>query len=98
VSWWDLGVALGGVALLTAALLQLSSGGAIASASVRAVLIGLAAGLGDGMSDTMNRLLGAWLAPGEGWIPPASIGIAAAALLFAFGFQGFVTAQNGLKL
>jgi drug/metabolite transporter (DMT)-like permease len=98
VSWWDLGLALGGVALLTAALLQLSSGGAIASASVRAVLIGLAAGLGDGMSDTMNRLLGAWLAPGEGWVPPAPIGIAAAALLFAFGFQGFVTAQNGLKL
>ena len=94
----DLVLALGTAALAVAAMLHFSRAGAIRSASVRAALLGSAAGIGDGMSDSMNRLAGAWIAPTAGWIPPASIGIAAAMLLGAFGFQGFVTAQNALKL
>ena len=84
VALQDLGLALGSAA--------------IESVGIRAVLVGSAAGMGEGMSDAMNRLVGAWIAPSVGWIPPASIGVAAAVLLFAFGFQGFVSAQNALKL
>ena len=98
VALQDLGLALGSAAVVIAGMLQLSSAAAIESVGIRAVLVGSAAGMGEGMSDAMNRLVGAWLAPSMGWIPPASIGIAAAVLLFVFGFQGFISAQNALKL
>jgi drug/metabolite transporter (DMT)-like permease len=95
----DLGLALGSAAVLMAGLLQLAAdGGLVESTGLRAALVGSAAGLGQGMSDAMNRLAGAWLAPSVGWIPPAWIGIAAAVLLVVFGFHGFVWAQNGLRL
>jgi drug/metabolite transporter (DMT)-like permease len=98
VAMQDLGLALGSAAVVIAGMLQLSSAAAIESVGIRAVLVGSAAGMGEGMSDAMNRLVGAWLAPNMGWIPPASIGVAAAVLLFVFGFQGFISAQNALKL
>ena len=98
VALQDLGLALGSAAVVIAGMLQLSSAAAIESVGIRAVLVGSAAGMGEGMSDAMNRLVGAWLAPSIGWIPPASIGVAAAVLLFVFGFQGFISAQNALKL
>jgi hypothetical protein len=94
----DLALAAGTAAVLVAALLGVRGLGAARSESLRAALIGSAAGIGDGMSDSMNRLAGAWLSPQAGWIPPAPMGIAAIALLFAFGFVGFVAAQNALKL
>lgn len=94
----QLGLAISCAALLIGGMLHLSASGGFQSAGLRAALIGSAAGMGDGMSDAMNRLLGTWLAPSAGWIPPASMGVAAGALLLAFGFQGFVTAQNALKL
>ena len=98
VALQDLGLALGSAAVVIAGMLQLASAAAIESVGIRAVLVGSAAGLGEGMSDAMNRLVGAWIAPSVGWIPPASIGVAAALLLFGFGFQGFISAQNALKL
>jgi len=98
VALQDLGLALGSAAIVIAGMLHLSGAAAIESVGIRAVLVGSAAGLGEGMSDAMNRLVGAWIAPSVGWIPPASIGVAAAVLLFAFGFQGFISAQNALKL
>jgi multidrug transporter EmrE-like cation transporter len=63
---------------------------------VRAALIGGAAGVGQGMSDAMNRLAGAWFAP-RGWVPPTWVLCAALALLFGFGLQGFVAAQNAFQ-
>jgi len=98
VALQDLGLALGSAAIVIAGMLHLAGAAAIESVGIRAVLVGSAAGLGEGMSDAMNRLVGAWIAPSVGWIPPASIGVAAAVLLFAFGFQGFISAQNALKL
>jgi drug/metabolite transporter (DMT)-like permease len=98
VALQDLGLALGSAAIVIAGMLHLAGAAAIESVGIRAVLVGSAAGLGEGMSDAMNRLVGAWIAPSVGWIPPASIGVAAVVLLFAFGFQGFVSAQNALKL
>ena len=62
-----------------------------------AAVMGLAAGLGAGTSDAMNRLMGAWLSPAKGWVPPAAMGVAAAVLLLGFGFVGFVVAQNAYK-
>jgi drug/metabolite transporter (DMT)-like permease len=94
----DLGLAAGTAAALIAVLLSAGGSSALRSDSLRAALVGTAAGIGDGMSDSMNRLAGAWLDPQAGWIPPTSMGVAAIALLLAFGFQGFVSAQNALKL
>jgi drug/metabolite transporter (DMT)-like permease len=93
----DLVLAVGTAAALAAGLLYARGAIGIRSPSLRAALIGTAAGIGDGMSDSMNRLAGTWLSPQGGWIPPASMGVAAIALLFSFGFLGFVAAQNGLK-
>ncbi|MCC7076918.1 MAG: hypothetical protein IT198_07310 [Acidimicrobiia bacterium] len=62
------------------------------------VAVGLAAGVAFGSSDTMNRLMGAWLSPNGGWQPPFLMGVTAAVLLFCFGFVGFVTTQNALKV
>ena len=94
----DLALAVGTAAALILALLVVREVGGVRSDSLRAALVGTAAGIGDGMSDSMNRLAGAWIAPQAGWIPPAAMGLAAIALLLAFGFQGFVSAQNGLRL
>jgi len=98
VAMHDLALAVGTAASLVAGLLYVRAAGGTRSNSMRAALLGTAAGIGDGMSDAMNRLAGTWLSPRAGWIPPAPVGVAAIALLFAFGFQGFVTAQNGLKV
>jgi len=98
VAMHNLALAVGTAASLVAGLLYARAAGGIRSNSMRAALLGTAAGLGDGMSDAMNRLAGTWLSPRAGWIPPTPMGAAAIALLFAFGFQGFVTAQNGLKV
>lgn len=62
------------------------------------VLAGLAAGVAFGSSDTMNRLMGAWLAPNGGRQPPLAMGITAAVLLFCYGFVGFITTQNALRV
>jgi drug/metabolite transporter (DMT)-like permease len=94
----DLGIALGATAVLIAVLLRMASARGIRGDGVRAALAGSAAGVGFGMSDAMNRLMGSWLSPPGGWVPPDAIGIAAAFFLFAFGFQGFVTAQNAFRL
>jgi len=97
VSVGGLCVALAVTAALIAGLLGLATSRQIQKASIRAVVLGSAAGLGYGMSDAMNRLMGAWLSPGQGWVPPAAMGIGAAVFLFLFGFEGFVTAQNAYK-
>lgn len=94
----DLALAVGTAAALIGGLLWALAAGGIRSDSVRAALIGTAAGIGDGMSDSMNRLAGTWLSPQGGWIPPTRMGVVAIALLIAFGFAGFVSAQNGLRL
>jgi len=93
----DLSLALTGAAALIAGLLYFAGADCIGSAGLRAALIGGAAGLGQGMSDAMNRLAGAWLSPGQGWTPPQDMGLVAVACLVALGFQGFVSAQNALR-
>jgi drug/metabolite transporter (DMT)-like permease len=91
------------VAVLVAAaigigvLLAVSASPRIQSIEIRAVALGTAAGLGQGMSDAMNRLMGAWLSPHSGWVPPDAMGITAMVCLAPFGFEGLAAAQNGLK-
>ena len=68
----------------------------VASTGVGAALIGTAAGVGQGMSDAMNRLAGAWFAP-HGWIPPTWVLCAALVSRCSFGLQGFVAAQNAFQ-
>jgi len=92
----DLGLALVSctalIALLTGGVRSPRVGGGLAAVSLAG-----AAGLGQGMSDAMNRLAVAWLVPSGGWVPPAAMGIAAALLLIGFGLQGLAAAQNALK-
>jgi len=83
-------------AVLAALLQRFGRSGLVASSGVRAALIGAAAGVGQGMSDAMNRLAGSWFEP-HGWVPPTWLLCAALVLLFGFGFQGFVTAQNAFQ-
>jgi len=92
----DLGLALGSCAALIAVL----TGGerlAGVGTSLAAISLAGAAGLGQGMSDAMNRLVGAWLVPGRGFVPPAPMAFAALLLLIGFGLQGLATAQNALR-
>jgi drug/metabolite transporter (DMT)-like permease len=97
VAGQDLALALGSCAALIVVLwsgvrvLPLGSG-------IAAVALSSAAGLGQGMSDSMNRLVGAWLAPDGGWVPSAPIALAALGLFVAFGLQGLATAQNALRV
>ena len=92
----DLGLALGSCVVLIAVL---TGSGRISGVgrSLSAVALAGAAGLGQGMSDAMNRLVGAWLVPTLGWVPPASMAFAALLLLVGFGIQGLATAQNALR-
>ncbi len=93
----DLAQAVAAAAALIAGLLYLATANPGVSAGLRAVLIGGAAGVGQGMSDAMNRLAGAWLSPAHGWAPSAAMGLVAVALLVVFGVQGLVCAQNGFR-
>lgn len=61
------------------------------------IIAGITAGIAFGAADSMNKLMGGWLAPGDGWTPPAVLGIAAACLLVVFGLLGFVIYQNALR-
>jgi len=93
----DLGLALGSCAALIAVL----TGGerlAGVGTSLAAISLAGAAGLGQGMSDAMNRLVGAWLVPSHGFVPPAPMALAALLLLIGFGLQGLATAQNALRI
>jgi len=72
---------------LIAELLGLAMSRQIQRVSVRAVVLESAAGLVYGMSDAMNRLMGAWLSPGQGWVPPVAVGIGAAVFLFLLGYE-----------
>jgi drug/metabolite transporter (DMT)-like permease len=92
----DFAYAVVSAAALAALLLAFGRSPRIASTGVGAALVGSAAGVGQGMSDAMNRLAGAWFAP-HGWVPPTWVLCAALALLFGFGFQGFVAAQNAFQ-
>lgn len=92
----DFAYAVVSAAALAALLLAFGRSPRVASTGVGAALIGTAAGVGQGMSDAMNRLAGAWFAP-HGWIPPTWIMCAALVLLFGFGLQGFVAAQNAFQ-
>jgi drug/metabolite transporter (DMT)-like permease len=92
----DFAYAVVSAATLAALLLAFGRSPRVASTGVGAALIGTAAGVGQGMSDAMNRLAGAWFAP-HGWIPPTWIMCAALVLLFGFGLQGFVAAQNAFQ-
>jgi uncharacterized membrane protein len=92
----DLGLALGSCAALIAVLAG-SGRLSCVGGSVAAVTLAGAAGLGQGMSDAMNRLVGAWLVPSRGWVPPAPMALAALLLLIGFGLQGLATAQNALR-
>lgn len=93
----DLGFALASAAVVAAALLGAGGSSRIGSNGARAALIGASAGMGQGMSDAMNRLAGAWLSPQTGWVPPAWIGWLAVVFLLLFGLQGFVAAQNAFQ-
>ena len=92
----DLGLALISCMVLIAVLM-----GGVRSprvgAGLAAVSLAGAAGLGQGMSDAMNRLAIAWLVPSGGWIPPTAMGVAATLLLIGFGLQGLAAAQNALQ-
>jgi drug/metabolite transporter (DMT)-like permease len=92
----DFAYAVASAAALAGALWWFGRSWRIVSTGVGAALIGGAAGVGQGMSDAMNRLAGAWFAP-HGWIPPTWIMCAALVLLFGFGFQGFIAAQNAFQ-
>jgi drug/metabolite transporter (DMT)-like permease len=92
----DFAYAVVSAAALAALLLAFGRSRRVASTGVGAALVGGAAGVGQGMSDAMNRLAGAWFAP-HGWVPPTWVLCAALALLFGFGFQGFVAAQNAFQ-
>lgn len=97
VTGQDLSLAVASAAAAIALLLYLAGAERIPSSGLRAALIGGAAGLGQGMSDAMNRLAGAWLSPGQGGALPPATGLAAIALLVAFGIQGLVCAQSGFR-
>lgn len=97
VSTEDLAIALVASQVMIALLLGgvrfrwVPSGGA-------AVMLAGAAGLGQGVSDAMNRLVGAWVAPGVGdWVPPAAMAAAALLLFVCFGIQGLAMAQHALR-
>ena len=88
----DFAYAIASAAALAGALCWFGRSWRVASTGVGAALIGAAAGVGQGMSDAMNRLAGAWFAP-HGWIPPTWVLCAALVFLFLFGLQGFIAAQ-----
>jgi drug/metabolite transporter (DMT)-like permease len=92
----DFAYAIASAAGLAGALWWFGRSWRVASTGVGAALIGGAAGVGQGMSDAMNRLAGAWFAP-HGWTPPIWIMCAALIFLVAFGFQGFIAAQNAFQ-
>src|SRR3989442_3584676 len=92
----DFAYAIASAAALAGALWWFGRSWRVASTGVGAALVGGAAGVGQGMSDAMNRLAGAWFAP-HGWIPPTWLMCAALVLLLLFGFQGFVVAQNAFQ-
>jgi drug/metabolite transporter (DMT)-like permease len=92
----DFAYAVASAAALAALLLAFGRSRRVASTGVRAALVGTAAGVGQGMSDAMNRLAGAWFEP-HGWVPPTWVLCAALVLLFGFGFQGFIAAQNAFQ-
>lgn len=94
----ELSAAVVALAVLIAVLLAATTWRRLATASTAAVFIGVAAGLAQGMSDAMNRLMGAWLYPGDGWVPTPAIGGAAVGCLLAFGIVGLVVTQNALRL
>ena len=92
----DLGLAL----ISCVALIAVLTGGVQSprvGASLAAVSLAAAAGLGQGMSDAMNRLASAWLLPSGGWVPPTAMGVGAALLLVGFGLQGLAAAQYALR-
>jgi len=91
-------VAVAAIAALISVLLAATAWRRVTRASAAAAFIGVAAGLAQGMSDAMNRLMGAWLSPGGGWVPPAAIGGAAVGGLLVFGITGLIIAQNALRL
>jgi drug/metabolite transporter (DMT)-like permease len=92
----DFALAIASAAALAGALWWFGRSWRVASTGVGAALIGSAAGVGQGMSDAMNRLAGAWFAP-HGWTPPTWIMCAALVFLLLFGLQGFVAAQNAFQ-
>ena len=92
----DFAYAIASAAALAGALCWFGRSWRVASTGVGAALIGAAAGVGQGMSDAMNRLAGAWFAP-HGWIPPTWVLCAALVFLFLFGLQGFIAAQNAFQ-
>jgi drug/metabolite transporter (DMT)-like permease len=92
----DFAYAIASAAALAGALWWFGRSWRVASTGIGAALIGGAAGVGQGMSDAMNRLAGAWFAP-HGWVPPTWLMCAALALLLLFGMQGFVAAQNAFQ-
>ncbi len=75
----------------------LSARARLVRTSQAAVLLGLAVGLAQGMSDALNRLMGAWLSPGAGWTPSNPMGVAALVGLFTFGAAGFVLSQDAFR-
>ncbi len=97
VSSRQLGTALAAVAVSIGVLLAISASDRIHKLGIRAVAMGGAAGLAQGMSDAMNRVMGAWLSPEAGWIPSDFMGITATVFLALFGFAGLAAAQNALK-
>ena len=92
----DFAYAIASAAALAGALWWFGRSWRVASTGVGAVLVGGAAGVGQGMSDAMNRLAGGWFAP-HGWTPPTWIMCVALVFLFLFGFQGFIAAQNAFQ-
>jgi drug/metabolite transporter (DMT)-like permease len=92
----DFAFAIASAAALAGALWWFGRSWRVASTGVGAALIGSAAGVGQGMSDAMNRLAGAWFAP-HGWTPPTWVMCAALVFLLLFGLQGFVAAQNAFQ-
>ena len=93
----ELALSVTAAGALIGGLLRAASADRVVSTGLRAVMIGCAAGVGQGMSDAMNRLAGAWLSPSHGWAPPREIGLVAVFLLVAFGVQGLVCAQTGFR-
>jgi drug/metabolite transporter (DMT)-like permease len=96
VSPQDLGLAAGAALAVTGGLV-LWAVRSLEPLGGTALLAGAAAGVGQGMSDAMNRLASAWLAPHTGWVPPASMGLAAAGLVVFFGILGLLISQNALR-
>ena len=82
----DFAYAIASAAALAGALWWFGGTWRVASTGVGAALIGAAAGVGQGMSDAMNRLAGAWFAP-HGWTPPTWVLCAALVFLLLFGLR-----------